>query len=379
MDLRGIGRDSINLHRHLTMPAIRMRCCAISLLPGLQCDFHTATDERMGRCKTHHAKFVGVLPAVLAVREFDSFLEANAHWNNRVHLHFPLRAIEAIGVRQIKDTIRAALRTWVDANREAVRTFYAARAVGTKVDVTNFLEAYNTRMDETWPRVAAAYLANPQWGPVMRGEAPAPPVFAPRVPRVARVPVGELAAFAYDNQNVHTAQSVEMTKAVVQRVLNIAVDKAYQWNRKTVSRTPAEIIWACNLSPQVAMQMMQKYCAADNVYEMGAGIYGKVLDGVYAYIKNSPDKKDLYKILRQELSDNLGMCAQGNLTRLCNVLAGYLEGIGSQESPADRLGRELPKLMEIEDETRRMEVARGVLRDTGLPEAEWAPWLDALA
>jgi hypothetical protein len=145
-----------------------------------------------------------------------------------------------------------------------------------------------------------------------------------------------------------------------------------------VSRTPAEIIWACNLHPKVAMQMMEKYCAADNVYEMGAGIYGRVLDGVYAYIKNSPDKKDLYKILRQELTDNLGMCAQGNLTRLCNVLAGYLEGIGSQESPADRLGRELPKLMEIEDETRRLDVARGVLRDTGLPEAEWAPWLEAL-
>lgn len=359
-----------------------MRCCAISLLPGLQCVFQSATDERMGRCKMHHAKFVGVLPADLAVREFDSFPAANAHWNTRVHLHFPLAAIEAIGVRQIKDTIRAALRTWVDANREAVRTFYAARAIGTKVDITNFLEAYNTRMDETWPRVAAAFLANPQWGPVMRGEvpaAPAPPVFVPRAPRAVRAPVGELAAFAADNQNVHTVQSVDMTKTVVQRVLNIAVDKAYQWNRKTVSRTPAEIIWACNLHPQVAMQMMQKYCAADNVYEFGPGIYGRVLDGVYAYIKNSPDKKDLYKILRQELSDNLGMCAQGNLTRLCNVLAGYLEGIGSQESPADRLGRELPKLMEIEDETRRMEVARGVLRDTGLPETEWAPWLEALA
>ena len=369
-----------------------MRCCAISQLPGLQCDFRTATDETMGRCKKHHAKFVGVLPAVLAVREFDSFLEANADWNTRVHLHFPRLADEAIGVRQIKDTIRGALRTWVDANREAVRTFYAARAIGTKVDVTNFLEAYNTRMDETWPRVAAAFWANPQWGPVMRGEAPAPPaapawpappVFAPRVaprvPRAPRVPVGELAAFAYDNQNVHTAQSVQMTKTVVDRVLKIAVAKEYQWNRRTVSRTPAEIIWACNLHPQVAMQMMQKYCAADNVYEMGAGIYGRVLDGVYTYIKNSPDKKDLYKILRQELTDNLGMCAQGNLTRLCNVLAGYLEGIGSQESPADRLGRELPKLMEIEDETRRMEVARGVLRDTGLPEAEWAPWLEALA
>ena len=361
------------------MPAPRIRCCAITVA-GSQCTAHTATDLTLGRCKTHHTKSLEVLPAVLAVREFDFFLYNNAEdWNARIGLHFTVPAIEAIGVLQIKETVLNSLRTWINANREAVRTFYAARAVGTKVDVTNFYEAYSTRLDETWPRVAAAFLANPQWGPVMRGEVPAAPVFAPRAARAPRVPVGELEAFASDNQNVHTAQSVSLTKAVVERVLKIAVAKEYQWNRKTVSRTPAEIIWACNLHPQVAMQMMQKYCAADNVYEMGAGIYGRVLDGVYAYIKNSPDKKDLYKILRQELTDNLGMCAQGNLTRLCNVLAGYLEGVGSQESPADRLGRELPKLMEIEDETRRMEVARGVLRDTGLPEAEWAPWLDALA
>jgi hypothetical protein len=362
------------------MPAPRNRCCAITPA-GSQCTRHTATDETLGRCKQHHTNSRLDEPATLAVREFEFFLYNNADdWNARIGLHFPVPAIEAIGARQIKETVWNTLRTWINANREAVRTFYAARAVGTKVDVTNFYEAYSTRVDETWPRVVAAYLANPRWGPVMRGEpAPAAPVFAPRAARVPRVPVGELAAFAADNQNVHTAQSVSLTKAVVERVLKIAVDKAYQWNRKTVSRTPAEIIWACSLHPQVAMQMMQKYCAADNVYEMGAGIYGRVLDGVYAYIKNSPAKKDLYKILRAELTDNLGMCAQGNLTRLCNVLAGYLEGIGSQESPADRLGRELPKLMEIEDETRRMDVARGVLRDTGLPEAEWAPWLEALA
>jgi len=355
-----------------------MRCCAMTLA-GTQCIAHTATELTLGRCKTHHAKSLDVLPVVLAVREFDCFPLNSRNLNARIALHFPEAAIEAIGTGLIRGTILNNVRTWVDANREAVRTFYAARAVGTKVDVTNFYEAYSTRLDDTLPRVAAAYLADPRWGPVMRGD-PAPA--APAPPRAARLPVapvGELAAFSADKQNVHTWASVKLTNEVVARVLKIAVDKEYQWNRKTVSRTPAEIIWACRLSPQVAMQMMQKYCAADNVYEMGAGIYGKVLDGVYAYIKNSPDKKDLFKILRAELTDNLGMCAQGNLTRLCNVLAGYLEGIGSQESPADRLGRELPKLLEIEDETQRMEVARGVLRDTGLPETEWAPWLEALA
>jgi len=103
-----------------------------------------------------------------------------------------------------------------------------------------------------------------------------------------------------------------------------------------------------------------------------------VLDSVWQYIRNSEHKEDLCKILAQELRDNEGMCLQGNLTRLCNVLAGYLEGVGPQESQVERLGRELPRLMQIEDIEVRMETARVVMRDVGMPEAEWAPWFEAL-
>lgn len=387
-----------------------MHCCAITPA-GTRCTRQTATDVQLGRCVTHYNQSREHLPAVWAEREFVHIV-SRKDFRPRMELHFPAHLLTDAFIPIITRAIIVNMATWREENRNAIRDFYATRAVGTKIDITAHIAAYEARVDATVPAVAEAFNAHPVWGPRMRGEAPvAPPqpdleevarravaaaaaaqegvvaaieranlaVAAARAPRARRAPVGELGAFAADNQNVHTVQSVELTKTVVARVLKIAVAKEYQWNRKTVSRTPAEIIWACSLHPKVAMQMMEKYCAADNVYEMGAGIYGRVLDGVYAYIKNSPDKKDLYKILRAELTDNLGMCAQGNLTRLCNVLAGYLEGIGSQESPADRLGRELPKLLEIEDETRRMEVARGVLRDTGLPEAEWAPWLEALA
>jgi hypothetical protein len=359
-------------------PADRPFCCAITA-HGARCKFREAGEATLGRCRSHFNQSQEELPAVLAVREF-GYITGNLREYD--HLIAAILGDAAFGVhgvgRHLRSVIQGNLRTWITANTTVVRDFYAVRAVGTKVDLSAFLASYQTRLTETVTRVIAAFREDPRWAHALGGE-PAAPVFAPRAPRAPPAPAADnLAAFAADNQNVHTKLSVELTKTVVARVLKIAVAKEYQWNRKSVSRTPAEIIWACNLHPKVAMQMMEKYCAADNVYEMGAGIYGRVLDGVYAYIKNSPDKKDLYKILRQELTDNLGMCAQGNLTRLCNVLAGYLEGIGSQESPADRLGRELPKLMEIDDETRRLDVARGVLRDTGLPEAEWAPWLEAL-
>jgi hypothetical protein len=44
-----------------------------------------------------------------------------------------------------------------------------------------------------------------------------------------------------------------------------------------------------------------------------------------SYSKHSPNNEDLKKILASELEDNIGMCQQGNLTRLCNILSGYLD------------------------------------------------------
>lgn len=185
-----------------------------------------------------------------------------------------------------------------------------------------------------------------------------------------------LEAFAMDKQNIHTTQSVNMTKQVVERVLRIPVPEEYRWNMDNVSKTAGEIITECKLTPDEMMEMLNRYIRDDDVYEMGKGIYGKVLDGVWQYICNSPDKADMCRILKQELKDNIGMCAQGNLTRLCNVLAGYMDGIGPQESVSERLGRELPLLMDDED---RVTKAKALMKSLNVPEAEWAPWLEALA
>lgn len=206
---------------------------------------------------------------------------------------------------------------------------------------------------------------------------PVPPA-APAAPR-APIFVQPLAQFAADNQNVHRADSVKMVTETVERVLKIAVPKDYKWSTKHVSKTVGEIITECHLQPNTCVQFMNRYLAHENIYNLGMGIYGRVMDGVWQFIKNSEHKEDLCKILKSELKDNIGMCLQGNLTRICNVLAGYLEGIGSQETPVERLGREMPKLMEIEDDEKRVEAAKKVLSDVGLPEAEWGAWLEAVA
>ena len=193
-----------------------------------------------------------------------------------------------------------------------------------------------------------------------------------------RVPIGELERFAMDNQNVHTVVAVNKTKEIVKKVLEIPVPLNYQWNMRKISKTPGAIIINCGLSINAGRIMIDRYTLDENIYEMGNGIYGKVLDGVWQYIKNSKDKEDLCKILGQELKDNVGMCLQGNLSRLCNVLAGYMDNM-SQESVAEILGREFAKLMEIEDVEERKAKGNKILDDNNVIDAETRKaWVGAL-
>ena len=187
-----------------------------------------------------------------------------------------------------------------------------------------------------------------------------------------------LARIANDNQNVHTQLVVEQTKKNVQEILKIPVPEDYKWQSKRLSLTYKTIIMFCHLSPKSAWQFSSMYCSDATIYDLEPGIFGKVVDGVWQFISKSPDKADLKKILTSELRDNIGMCAQGNLSRICNVLQGYLEGIGQKESVSEILGREFPKLMEIEREPDRLREGERILRENAVPESEWEKWLEPL-
>ena len=187
-----------------------------------------------------------------------------------------------------------------------------------------------------------------------------------------------LARIANDNQNVHTQLVVEQTKKNVQEILKIPVPEDYKWQTKKLSMTYKTIILFCHLSPKSAWQFTSMYCSDATIYDMEPGIFGKVVDGVWQFISKSPDKQDLKKILTSELRDNIGMCAQGNLSRICNVLQGYLEGIEQKEPVSEILGREFPKLMEIENQVEREARGAAILRENNVPENQWENWLEPL-
>jgi hypothetical protein len=184
-----------------------------------------------------------------------------------------------------------------------------------------------------------------------------------------------LAAFAADNQNVHTAIIVEKVKTMVQKILEIPVPSEYETD---TLKTPGEIILECNLTKKAAWQMMSKYCEEVDIYDLGIGIYPKILNSIWQYIKTSPDSEDLKKILKSEMQDNIGMCQQGNLSRLCNILSGYLDGlIVDVQSPREILAERLAAL-HAESPVDMYQQARQILYELLIAPEEWDDWLTPL-
>lgn len=201
----------------------------------------------------------------------------------------------------------------------------------------------------------------------------------PAVPAIPAPPPEPLARFVQDKQNVHTITAIQQTTDIIKRVMKIEVPKIFKWNMRRCSKTPGEIIADCRLSIQASRTMLEKYTSDDCIYSLGPGIYGRLLDSVWQYIKNSEDRKTLRTILKSELEDNVGMCQQGNLSRLANVLAGYLEGVGSFESISEVLGREFPKLLDIDNEDERIAQGNKILDRLAVMDADTRKvWIDGL-
>ena len=184
--------------------------------------------------------------------------------------------------------------------------------------------------------------------------------------------------FHADPQNIHRAETVnEVVKKTIQKVITIPVAEDYAWNMREISKTPGEIIAECKLSIPAGKLLIDKYTSEETIYDMVPGIYGKTLDSVWQFVKGHEDKTLLIKTLKTELEDNIGMCAQGNLSRLCNVLQGYVDGL-SVPPVAEILGDLFPPLMEIECSDERRERGLQIMRTHNVPDDEQDEWLNSL-
>uniref|UniRef100_A0A6C0CHX2 Uncharacterized protein n=1 Tax=viral metagenome TaxID=1070528 RepID=A0A6C0CHX2_9ZZZZ len=299
-----------------------------------------------------------------------------------------LKDLEAQSIRTshwiIRRWARIAERNHFLPELDAIRT--RVRQIGQQPHITQrnieIVQDLDRRITERLDEFMARAMQDIENGGAIQGWGGEPVPAAQRLgARAMALPPAnqqQLARLANDNQNVHTQLVVEQTKKNVQEILKIPVPEIFKWQRNKLSMTYKTIVMFCHLSPKSAWQFSSMYCSDATIYDLEPGIFGKVVDGVWQFIKNSPDRVDLKKILSAELRDNIGMCAQGNLSRMCNVLQGYMDGIGQKESVSEILGREFPKLMELENPVEREARGAAILRENAVPEGEWENWLEPL-
>jgi hypothetical protein len=178
----------------------------------------------------------------------------------------------------------------------------------------------------------------------------------------------ELVVFGNDAQNVHRTATVSYIKQIFDTLMTIEVPA----NQKTLGL----ILTNCNLSDAATMQAVRFYTEKISIYEIETA-YTRALDAVVAYIEKQTEKTELYERVSQELTDNEGMCAQGNLSRICNILSGYIDGITPPVSKQEMLQNKMSAIA-MDSEGNKIERAKAFMREIGIPETNWGPWIEAV-
>lgn len=174
--------------------------------------------------------------------------------------------------------------------------------------------------------------------------------------------------FVNDNQNVHRSDTVKYIENVFRQLKKIGVPET--------QRTLGEILVHCvDMKPEAQVQMVKMYHAGDPIYEHKRA-YPRALDAVWAFISRHENKNELYGRLSQEMNDNIGMCAQGNLSRICNVLCGYIEGFQPPVAQGILVQNKMAAIAN-DSEGNKIERAKAALRELMVPESDWAPWIEA--
>ena len=113
----------------------------------------------------------------------------------------------------------------------------------------------------------------------------------------------------------------------------------------------------------------------------GDRLYGRLLEGLWALIDSQPRevKSELITRLWEEMSESVGLCTEGHISRLVNVMVGFDDNFKPPVSLGEVLQTKIAAIAAMTIPTSgKLSQARAFMTDLGLPASEQAPWLEAL-
>lgn len=203
----------------------------------------------------------------------------------------------------------------------------------------------------------------------------APPVAAPPAPPVDG---GGIHRLANDRQNVHTAVIAKQTNAGEAKLLEVKTDGRGVGLRvlRTFAARAGTLQGVMRVMNDVDHWYSTKTCRT-----VGDRLYGRMLEGLWTLIEQQPDgiRAELKNRLWEEASEAVGMCCEGHLARLVNVMSGFDEAFAPRVSVGEAIQTKIAGIARLEiSADEKVKMARVYLTELALTAQEQAPWLEAL-
>ena len=236
------------------------------------------------------------------------------------------------------------------------------------------------------PEIRTEFHFGLYWDWNRRGRIGEPPDLTVHVPPL-QLPVPPpviqrgLHAIARDPQNVHTAAVTNQTNKGLDTLLEAAKENRHM-------RTPEWFAakWLIrgyghwNVVQRVVNDMLHWYnvktCKTANDQ-----LYQRTLDGLYLTIsklKDNDTRIELYKRAFEECHESVGMCCEGHISRLCNVLVGFDDAFAPPVPFGEILQNKMAAIYALEiDTAEKIKQATEFFNEFAVPEAERTAWLEA--
>ena len=193
-------------------------------------------------------------------------------------------------------------------------------------------------------------------------------------------PVPELKDIASNEQSVHTTVVLKATNDGIGLLSDISVPDG----QKTISEIcQAWTKASCGhrIKIEGAMNDMKFWGSKPTVMHKNKNIYKDVLRGLWAKIKSYRGKlyDELIKRLWEECWESIGLCADGHVGRLVNVLVGFDEEFKNDVSPMVYFQNNIALIADASTPMEfKIQQAKKLMDEIGMPQEQRAEWLEAL-
>jgi hypothetical protein len=185
----------------------------------------------------------------------------------------------------------------------------------------------------------------------------------------------DLRAFATDPQSVHRSSVQNTTQRILHTLLArpVAADQETIFEITMDFQNPDKVEWR---NEELKSAVIDMFTDEYFTLEAFSVRYGDVVDRVWTFIRGHAERTELVIRLAQEVSEGTGMCANGKMARLINVLQGYDETL-DVAPPRELFQSAIAAVMNMPASEREAR-ARELFVEYQIPAEEHGVWLEPL-